>query len=108
MSPRKTRSVVPELKDDAPVHQNRNKTKIVTAQDAKVVSQSTRALHNRRSSKPTASKSSGKDKASNNMKSSAPGSAKASAATTKKQKQAEEKQRQQGKYTLIVTNFTAI
>lgn len=106
MSPRKPRSLVPE--EDAPVHRTRNKTRMATAQDIEAVSQSTRAPRGARPTEPAASKSGSKDKGSNNTKTGVSGSAKASAAAAKKQKQTEEKRRQQGKYDVNVTDFTAI
>ena len=93
------------LGDDAGVHQTRNRTRLATAREVEVTSGDTNTAHNGAASKGTAQQARPKS-SKNNRPDSVP--AKTSAASVKKQKQAEERQRQEGMYILIVVGLTDV
>ena len=91
------------LGDDAGVHQTRNRTRLATAREVEVTSRDTNTARNGAASKGTAQQARPKS-SKNNRPDSVP--AKTSAASVKKKKRAEERQRQEGMYILIVVGLT--
>ena len=88
------------LGDDAGVHETRNRTRLATAREVEVTSRDANTARNGAASKGTAQQARPKS-SKNNRPDSVP--AKTSAASVK---QAEERQRQEGMYILIVVGLT--
>ena len=84
------------LGDDAGVHQTRNRTRLATAREVEVTSRDTNTARNGAASKGTAQQARPKSSKNNRPDS----------VSVKKQKQAEERQRQEGMYILIVVGLT--